>query len=112
MVVSGIDKTARRFEVVLVFTVYASPILQAYIIALLIEAVGVNDLEKEAHEPLYCLFAKLNANALCVSVIGASSGMACAICPARFSSRHTRQMPEELLHPPQAAASEIDFFDF
>ena len=80
-------------------------------IHLLIEAVGVDDLEEVAHElpDGNSVGVEDSADALGVPVIFAlllvEAGGG-SVGPARLGGGHAGQVPEELLHTPKAAAGE------
>lgn len=112
LVGSVCDVKSSRFKVAAKLAVDARAVLRADVVALSVEAVGVNDFEKQRHQPgnglLFCI--KHDTYALSVTVIGARRAMTGAIGSTRFGFNDTRQVSAVLLHTPQATTSKIEFF--
>ena len=83
-------------------------------IHLLIEAVGVDDLEEVAHElpDGNSVGVEESADALGVPVVFALLLLEAggSVGPARLGGGHARQVPEELLHTPKATTGEKNLF--
>ena len=80
-----------------------------------VEAVGVDDLEKVAHElpDGNSVGVEGSADTLGVAIVFALMLLEAgggSVGPARLGGGHAGQVPEELLYTPKAAAGEKNFF--